>query len=257
MRDRSTAALVALVLALSLAAPVAAGPLEDAATARKRGDYATALRLMRPLADQGNAEAQYDLGRAYNFGQGVPEDFAEAARWFRKAAEQGHSEAQLSLGYAYDQGEGVPKDHAEAARWYRKAAEQGNSTAQSNLVHMYAKGLGVPKDYDEAARWFRKAAAQGDTSAQSALGLRWSRDAAAQGDADAQFKLGVMYAKGQGVPQDYVQAHKWFNLAASRFPASDAERRGKAASGRDAVAAKMTPAQIAEAQKLAREWKPK
>jgi TPR repeat protein len=66
-----------------------------------------------------------------------------------------------------------------------------------------------------------------------------------------------MYAKGEGVPQDYVQAHKWFNLAASRFPASEKENRDKAVENRDRIAAKMTPAQIAEAQKLAREWKPK
>jgi uncharacterized protein len=66
-----------------------------------------------------------------------------------------------------------------------------------------------------------------------------------------------MYDEGRGVPQDYVQAHKWYNLAASRFPTSAKEFRDRAVGNRDAIAAKMTPAQIAEAQKLAREWKPK
>jgi hypothetical protein len=78
-----------------------------------------------------------------------------------------------------------------------------------------------------------------------------------QGDVDAQFNLGIIYDKGQGVPQDFVQAHMWFNLAASRLPASDAERLNMAVKTRDITASKMTPAQTAEAQKLAREWKPK
>ncbi|MSP50530.1 MAG: sel1 repeat family protein, partial [Alphaproteobacteria bacterium] len=89
---------------------------------------------------------------------------------------------------------------------------------------------GVPQDYAEAVMWYRKAADQGE--------------------ADAQTNLGINYANGQGVPQDYVQAHKWFNLAAAKGNIN-------AVKNRDIVAAKMTPAQIAEAQKLAREWKPK
>jgi len=80
--------------------------------------------------------------------------------------------------------------------------------------------------------------------------------AADQGIADAQFNLGNMYAKGRGVPQDYTLAYMWLNLAAARYPASEAERRNQAVTHRDMTAAKMTPAQIAEAQRLAREWKP-
>ena len=95
--------------------------------------------------------------------------------------------------------------------------------------------LGAPQDYTEAVRWFRKAAEQGD--------------------GDAQNGLGFMYANGQGVPQDYARAYMWYDLAASRF--SPGERRDKAVKNRDIVAEKMTPAQISEAQKLAREWKPK
>jgi len=126
-------------------------------------------------------------------------------------------------------------DYATALREYRPLANQGDDHAQFNLGLMYDKGQGVPQDYAEAAKWYRKAAGQGL--------------------ADAQYNLGVMYEKGQGVPQDYVRAHMWFNLAASRF----APRFGREAAvkGRDIVAAKMTPAQIAEAQRLAREWKPK
>jgi TPR repeat protein len=157
--------LTGLVLILMLTGAAVAEPMEDALAASQRGDYATALRLWRPLAEQGDAEAQNNLGFAYADGQGVPQDYAEAVKWYRLAAEQGNAIAQYSLGFQYD--------------------------------------------------------------------------------------------KGQGVPQDYVQAHMWYNLAASRFSASEAEHRNKAIKNRDIVARNMTPAQIAEAQKLAREWKPK
>ena len=178
---------------LSLSGPVIAGPFEDGVAAYERQDYVTALRLWRPLADQGYAAAQYGLGFMYRNGQGVPQDYAEAMKWFRKAADQGDSAAQYNLGVMYANGEGVPQDYAEALKWYRKAADQGHARAQHNL--------------------------------------------------------GVMYRDGQGVPQDYVRAHMWFNLAATK---GDKD----AVKNRDIAAAKMTPAQIAEAQKLAREWKP-
>ena len=158
-------ALIAALCAgftLGLTASAWAG-LDEGVAAAKRGAYATALREWRPLAEQGNAGAQYNLGIMYYKGQGVPRDDAEALQWFRKAAEQG-----------------------------------------------YAK---------------------------------------------AQYNLGVMYGNGRGVPQDYAQAHMWFNLAASRFPPG--EDRDQSVKNRDIVAKRMTPAQISEAQKLAREWRPK
>ncbi len=147
---------------LGLTAPAWAG-FEEGKAAYNRGDYATALREWRPLAKQGDAEAQFFLGAMYNLGDGVPQDYAESAKWFRKAAEQGNAKAQ--------------------------------------------------------------------------------------------FFLGIMYEDGQGVPQDYAKAYMWFTLAASGFPRGYA--RDKAVKYRDIVAAKMTPAQIAEAEKLAREWRPK
>ncbi len=136
-----------------------------------------------------------------------------------------------------DEGKAAYKrgDYATALREWRPLAEQGNALAQYNLGIMYVDGLGVPQDYAKALQWWRKAAEQGH--------------------AGAQFNLGVMYGKGQGVPQDYVQAHMWSNLAASSFPPG--ERRDNAVKNRDIVAKTMTPALIGEAQKLAREWKPK
>jgi len=156
-------------------------------------DYATALRIFRQLADQGDGDAQYSLGVMHYTGQGVPHDHGEAMKWFRKAADQGIASAQHNLGFMYYNGQVVPEDYKEAVRWYRKSADQGNASAQSNL--------------------------------------------------------GVMYATGYGVPEDYVQAHMWFNLAA-------AQGYDKAKKNRDVFAKKMSVEQIAQAQKLARDWKP-
>ena len=130
----------------------------------------------------------------------------------------------------YATGEGVPKDAVQAVAWFRKAAEQGHASAQSNLGAMYATGEGVPKDAVQAVAWYRKAAEQRHASAQS--------------------NLGAMYSRGEGVPKDLVIAYMWRNLAAAQ-----GEEIGKTA--RDALEGSMTPAQIAEAQKLSREWTPK
>ena len=158
-------------------------------------------------------------------------DYATALKEWRPLAEQGDAEAQCNLGYMYKGGEGVPQDYEEALRWYRLAAAQGNAIAQNNLGLKYAKGEGVPQDDAEAARWFRLAAAQGD--------------------AIAQFHLGIMYAMGRGVQDDYVQAYLWFSLAA-------AQGHDSARNFRDNVLAEdMTPAQLVDAERLAREWKAK
>ena len=151
-----------------------------------------------------------------------------------KKAEQGDASSQFSLAFSYHLGLGVSPDHEEALRWYRAAAEQGYMPAQETLGDMYYNGNGVPQDYQEAVRWYRAAAEQGD--------------------ADAQNNLGVMYNKGQGVPQDYIQAHMWCNLAASH---GGDEERETAVTNRDVIAEKMTAEQVVEAQRLAREWKPK
>ena len=113
--------------------------------------------------------------------------------------------------------------------WYRKAADQGDAVAEFLLGNQYAFGKGVPQDYSEAMRWFRKAAEQGHPR--------------------AMHDLGVIYAKGLGVPHDYVRAHMWFSLSATQGE----QRAVKALAMAEQ---RMTPAQINEAQKLARDWKP-
>jgi TPR repeat protein len=211
--------------------------VEDASAAYEQGDYATAYRLIKPMAEQGYAKAQYNLGVMYHNGEGVPQDYNETVKWYRKAAEQGLAVAQYNLGVMYNKGEGVPQDHNEAMTWFRKAAGQGYARAQHNLGSMYHKGEGVPKDYNEAVNWYRLAAEQGL--------------------ADAQYLLGTMYGTGHGVPQDNVLAYMWLTVAASRFSASEGEKRGRTILTGEIIASRMTPEQIAEAQRLANEWNPK
>ncbi len=155
------------------------------------------IEQIRAAAEQGDAEAQFNLGVLHYSGELVPQDDAESARWVRSAAEQGHLEAQYFLALRYDEGRGVPQDSAEAARWYLAAARRGNG--------------------------------------------------------DAQFALGRMYTDGRGVRQDLETAYLWVELAASHI---GEEKRETVADFRDSLAAKMTPAQVAEAQRGAREGKP-
>ena len=232
-----TFGLLTLLIPISMAVTAYAGQFADADAAYSRGDYATTYRLLKPLAEKGNDKAQYNLGIMYGKGQGVPKDDTEAVKWFRKAAEQGIPKAQFNLGIMYEKGQGVPQDYAEAVKWLHRAAEHGYPKAQYNLGFLYEKGQGVPQDYAEAVK-------------------RW-RKAAEQGYARAQYNLGFLYEKGQGVPKDYVLSLMWFNLAASRFHASEGKERELAVKSGNLVASKMTPAQIAEAERLAREWKPK
>ena len=120
-------------------------------------------------AEQGNAEAQFELGEAYDDGVGVEQDYSRAAEWYRKAAEQGYAEAQNSLGACYYNGSGVAKDQAKAVEWFQKAAEQANVMAQFNMGLCYEYGTGVPVDKTKAVEWYRKAAEQDNQDAKKAL----------------------------------------------------------------------------------------
>ena len=125
---------------------------DEGVVAYGKGDYATALRAWQPLAEQGDAAAQYNLGLMHETGQGVPQDDKAAAQWFRRAAEQGHASAQFNLGNMYRKGQGVSQDDKAAAQWFRRAAEQGHANAQYNLGLMYHAGEGVPQDYKAAVQ---------------------------------------------------------------------------------------------------------
>ena len=153
-------------------------------------------------------------------------DVATVLKIVRPPALKGEAWAQTWLADLYINGQGMVQDDAQAVKWYRLAAQQGDVVAQSNLGAMYSNGRGVVQDYAEAIKWFR-------------LGAQ-------QGYAPAQYNLGVMYYDGQGVVQDYVKAHSWYNLSAIKGDATSVKSR-------DIVAKRMTPQQIAEAQKLARD----
>src|SRR5260370_1419165 len=146
--------LVAVVVSTSLADSLAAGPLDDGQAAYDRGNYATALLLWRPLAEQGDASAQYSLGVMYDHGQGVPRNYSEALAWFRKAAELGHAGAQYNLGAMYAEGQGVPRDYVLAYMWLNLAATSGNRTALRNRD--IAAGHLSPGQIAEAERLARE-----------------------------------------------------------------------------------------------------
>ncbi|MFP6744198.1 MAG: tetratricopeptide repeat protein, partial [Alphaproteobacteria bacterium] len=107
----------------------------------------------------------------YQDGRGVGRDDAAAARWYRLATDQGEVQAQVNLGTLYYDGRGVRQDRGEAARWYHMAAEQGHEDAQAKLGNMYEAGRGVGRDIGEVIYWYRKAAEQGQADAQE--GLAW------------------------------------------------------------------------------------
>jgi uncharacterized protein len=152
--------LRASFMLVAIGGAATAGPLEDAVAAYQRGDYATALRFWHPLAEQGDADAQFHLGVMYESGQGVLRNDAEAIKWYSKAAEQDDAVAQFILGIMYTKGEGVSPNHTEAALWYRLAADHGLAGAQFNLGMMSAEGQGVSQDYVQADMWLTLAASQ-------------------------------------------------------------------------------------------------
>jgi uncharacterized protein len=135
---------IAVVLSIVCLAVPAWADYKAGEDASNRGDYATALREWRPLAEQGDARAQYNLGVLYRKGRGVPQDDVQARRWYEKAAAQGQAKAQYNLGTLYLNGGGVPKDYQQALRWFRMAADQGEALAQTKIGIMYDEGQGVP-----------------------------------------------------------------------------------------------------------------
>jgi len=209
---------------------------------------ATDLATIRVRAYTGDAQSQNLLGDIYLVGKNLPQDYATAREWYEKAAAQGLSQAQNSLGALYHNGQGVSRDYATARGWFEKAAAQDNAWAQHNLGVLYLNGQGVPQDYATAVEWFEKAAAQDNAWAQYTLGKLYYNEIAFG-------FFGRIFGRGRGVPQDHVRAYLWFSILAAGH--STGEEQKIAPEYRDQVASLMTPAQIAEAQQLVREWKPK
>ena len=228
-------------------------------------DKKEAVKWLRRSAEQGDAEAAYNLSLCYHKGDGLATNLSESIKWCRKAAEQNFKEAQLCLGAAYEYGTGVPKDLQEAVKWYQKSANQGLAQAQNNLGNMYYNGRGVETNYNEAIKWFRLAAEQGIANAQRNLAtiymfgigapkdyeeaFKWTYKVADQGFSVAQNIVGFSYLIGVGVSTNNIEAYKWFNLSA-------ASGNQDAKSELEILEQQMTPEQVAEAQKATREYKP-
>ena len=159
-----------LLFSILLGVPSYSADFNKGVIAAQNGDFATALKEWKPLAEEGNAVAQNNLGLMYHNGWGVPQDDKEAVYWYRLAVEQGYAIAQYNLGLMYEKGKGVPQDDKEAARLYRLAAEQGYADAQGNLGVMYVFGKGVTKDFVYAHMWGNIALMNGNERGASVRG---------------------------------------------------------------------------------------
>lgn len=220
--------VTALFLAVCVQAAALAGPLEDGKAAYDgRHDYQAALKLLQPLATQGNPEAQLYVGVMYENGQGVKKSYAQAMKWYRKAALKGNVFAQHNLGAMYFNGAGVKKNYTEAAKWLRKAAEQGNSDAQDNLGWLYTTGHGVTQDVDEGRKWFLRGANQGNFDAMSHL------------------------TDGYAMESNEQELYFWYSIIAN-LPNAD-KQWGEY---RDHEAKWITPEQKAAVDVRLQEWKP-
>jgi len=218
-------------------------------------------------AEQGDVKAQESLGVAYLRGAGVPQDYKKAFWWLKRAAEKGNVDAQREFGNLYREGKGVSRNYKEALAWFRLAGRNGDPLAQHMAGLMYQTGEGVNQSFAQAARWYRSAAKQGLFLSEKALGRLYSlgkgvtqnysiafacfRSAAEDRDEEAQYNLAMMYSLAQGVEENVVLAHMWINLAIAQ-----GEREKSAIDLRNDLERAMSPEQVAEAQKLAREWKP-
>jgi TPR repeat protein len=145
--------VAALTVAAALEAPAIADAVDDGVAAYRDKAYARAAALWRPMAESGDAAAQYLLGSLYAEGKGVEHDDATAFMWYQRAATQGDAAAQYNVGASYAAGAGVARNETEAAKWFRRAADQGVAFAQLNMGLLYAAGNGVPQDNVEALKW--------------------------------------------------------------------------------------------------------
>ncbi len=265
---RTLPALVfcAWIVALGAGAHPARADYPSAVKALASGNFPEAVSTLRPLAEAADVRAQLLLGQILRNPSNPERNVDEAYRWFKAAADQNHAEGWFWLGMMHRLGESVPKNGEQAVQHWQTAAAAGSVSAQAALAQSLMAGDGIEKDATEAVRWARAAAEKGNPLAQAVLAqaylkgegglvrsfaqfLRWSRMAANQGNRVSMEVLAVSYHTGTGVPQDYVQAHMWANLAASRGSA-------RATKLRDELAEKMTSSQIEEAQKAASRWRP-
>lgn len=216
--------LYTLIILIAVSTKAFAG-LNEGMTAFKSKDFATALKELTPIADNGDPSAQHAVGQIYEFGLGgTAKNLALAISYYQKAADQGFAGSQLNLGTAYLTGMGVTKDSELAKQWLQKAADQNEPMAFHNLAFMYSRGIGVTPDYPKAVLLYRKAIEGGN--------------------ATSVFNLGVIYANGAiGVPRDLMMAYVVFSVAVPN-DASSINYRG-------IVSLKLTAEQLRRAREIA------
>ena len=172
------------------------GELEKGIGLYDQKQFRAAFPLIKKEAGKGNAEAQFYLGKIYDYGKGTSKNIEKAVYWYQKSSSQGNPKAMYNLAYMYSHGEGVEKDLQKAFELYSQAAQKGLPMAQYNLALIYRKGKGVRKDDQKAFEWFYKAAEQHDV--------------------DAMHAVGIAYQFGEGVPVDRGEAAKWYEKAAEQ-----------------------------------------
>ncbi|MCP3447421.1 tetratricopeptide repeat protein [Bradyrhizobium sp. CCGUVB14] len=225
-------AIVTVICVLIFFGRSSAEPLGDARSAYEAKDYAKALSLWLPLAQEGNAEAQRFVGILYDNGYAVPQDGRQAVEWFRKAAAQSDAQAEYRLGTKFVSGHnGLPQDIAQGLSLMEKAGEHGYAYSYYWIGNYYERGApGLPADQAQAVKWWRKAADMGDSLAQTSLGfayqqgrgvnqnvieaISWYRKAAGLGELVPQVWLGRIYERGESVGADKVMALCWYRKAA-------------------------------------------
>jgi TPR repeat protein len=244
-------------------AQITQASLEEGISASQRGDYITAFREFRSMANRGHMKAQFHLGLLYEMGLGVPKDYTEAAKWYRKAAVQGDigsmkkleemrrkglttsskqpaippqwggstyaPESQHEIGIMYFKGIGVQKNYSTAADWFRKSANQGYYKAQHDLALMLNEGRGISQNDTEAYKLFHSAANQGYGPSQYQLGKMFSHE------------------KSKGIPQRFILAYMWFEIAAANGVEKAKEKQNE-------LSETMTEEQVREAETEAHMW---
>lgn len=189
-------------------------------------DQDRALIYLKRAAEHGNADAQYELGDCYNYGEGTEKDYNKAFKWYLKAAKQDHCLAQYAMGECYTNRYGTSKNLTEALAWYMKAAEQGYEKAQYTVGRCYENAYGTKKNPVKAFEWYLKAANQGNKYGQRAVGYcydygkgttknpeeayKWYLKAAENGNSQAMCDVGICFDYSIGVKKDYSEAMKWY-----------------------------------------------
>lgn len=195
----------------------------------------TQIEALIQTAEQGDAEAQFQLGICFDYGCDGQQDLVAAATWYKRAAEQGHANAQNSLGSLLLAGEGVTQNYAEALDWFQAAADDGLPQGIHNLAYMYDLGLGVPEDNVKA--------------------VQLHPEAAEAGHVEARYNIGLMHVFGTGVKKDYETAYMWLDLA--RFYTQHSENmqlKWQARGYLDELEKQMTASQIKAAKSRSKAW---